>query len=73
MKETPPPEPEKEKPPQPQHAPWWTTLPPVIVAVMLLVGGGINLIESQENSEGFALMAGGLVSLGVWLALESRR
>jgi len=57
----------------PEKTPWYATLPPAIVAMALLVAGGINLIQNNDNPEGFALMAGGLVSLGVWLALESRR
>lgn len=45
-------------------------LPTLLVAVLLLTAAGLSQAADKGNNLGAMLLAGGLVVLGAWLALE---
>lgn len=51
-------------------APRGTNVPMLLTAALLLIGGAVRLAQSDEFS-GAALLAGGLMTIGGWTALEA--
>ena len=48
----------------------WSRLPVLFVAAALCFGGAVRIAQASDSTDGFGLMAAGLVILGIWVTLE---